>query len=446
MSKILIVDDEPMMVMVTKRVLSQKYEVLSASSGKEALEIYDREKPDLILSDLLMPEMNGFEMHQILQERYTERIPIMYMTADDTDETENKGFDLGAADFIRKPFRPDILLRRVENILTNLSQIKDLKEEATTDKLTGFINKGGAGAVFGRCCKEERGALMVVDLDSFKLVNDLYGHEAGDSILVAFAGVIRSILRSEDTVARIGGDEFLVFTKNVIEERVIADISQRINQQFLVRAKSLLGEDMDIPLGVSIGAVFVPAMGTEYEDLFKLADKALYLVKQNGKHGYFVYRSDVTPVASEEAENPTADLKRISQILEERNTPNAALWLNQEAFGSIYRFLIRFIQRYHGTAYKLIFTLVPSEPGLDKETFNNLVQMFGENLSRGLRKSDIMMQSKANQFFVLLPELNSQYIAAVIRRILDRWYLLDGASRLDILYDSALIRENGDAE
>ena len=127
MTKILIVDDEPMMLMVTKKILSGKYEILCANSAKEAIGIYDAEHPDMILTDLLMPEMTGFEMHQALQEKYTEKIPVMYMTADDADETEGKGFDLGAVDFIRKPFRADVLLRRVDNILQNREIIKDLK-------------------------------------------------------------------------------------------------------------------------------------------------------------------------------------------------------------------------------------------------------------------------------------------------------------------------------
>ena len=97
------------MIKVTEKILSERYEVLTASSGEEALEIYDREKPALVLSDLLMPGMNGFEMHEALQKKYGGKIPIMYMTADDADDLEGKGFDMGAMDFIRKPFRADVL-------------------------------------------------------------------------------------------------------------------------------------------------------------------------------------------------------------------------------------------------------------------------------------------------------------------------------------------------
>ena len=106
MTKILIVDDEPMVLMVTKQILSAEYEIICANNAREALDIYPKEKPDMILTDLLMPGMNGFEMHQTLLETYGDKVPIMYMTADDAEETEGKGFDLGAADFIHKPEDP----------------------------------------------------------------------------------------------------------------------------------------------------------------------------------------------------------------------------------------------------------------------------------------------------------------------------------------------------
>ncbi|MBR5089456.1 MAG: response regulator, partial [Ruminiclostridium sp.] len=123
--KILIVDDEPMMLMLTSRFLSADYDIIKANSGSEAIKLYEKEHPDMILSDLLMPEMSGFEMHKQLQEKFGEQIPVMFMTADESDEVEGKGFDVGAADFIRKPFQPPVLLKRIENIFKNLDRIND---------------------------------------------------------------------------------------------------------------------------------------------------------------------------------------------------------------------------------------------------------------------------------------------------------------------------------
>ncbi|MBR2524521.1 MAG: diguanylate cyclase [Clostridiales bacterium] len=441
MTKILVVDDEEMMIKVTEKILSERYEVLTASSGEEALEIYDREKPALVLSDLLMPGMNGFEMHEALQKKYGGKIPIMYMTADDADDLEGKGFDMGAMDFIRKPFRADVLMRRVGNILMNLEQIKDLKEEASTDKLTGFLNKAAVTDKLREVVKTERGVLMMIDLDSFKLVNDIYGHEKGDAVLVAFSNVIRSNMRSDDILGRAGGDEFIAFGINIIDEETVARISARINTQLYREAKKLLGDDFTIPLGVSIGGVFVPEEGTDYDELFPKADKALYFVKQNGKHGYSMF-GNPEDADFDARRDSKYEMDQLSKILEERNTSNCAFWLGQDAFSYVYRFMLRHINSYHGVAYKVLFTIVPIDSNTDAATFSVLTKQFGDALNSCLRKSDIMMQSKQNQYFLLLPEINEQHINVVIERILKKWSRYELSSLAKVKYVSELIESD----
>ena len=131
MPKILIVDDEKIMLKIASKILSSEYEIICANSGAEAIELFERERPDMVLSDLMMPEMDGYELHRLLQEKFSEPVPIMFMTADDSDESESKGFALGAADYIRKPLKADVLLRRVKNILDGLDKIHGLTEAAT---------------------------------------------------------------------------------------------------------------------------------------------------------------------------------------------------------------------------------------------------------------------------------------------------------------------------
>ena len=140
MSKILVVDDDEMMIMMTRHILATKYEVVTATSGAEAIEIFERERPDMVLSDLMMPEMDGYELHRILQEKSGEVVPIMFMSASEDDESEIKGFELGAADYIHKPMRPDVLLRRVGNVIDNLDKIHGLEVQASTDPLTKLLN------------------------------------------------------------------------------------------------------------------------------------------------------------------------------------------------------------------------------------------------------------------------------------------------------------------
>ena len=400
MSKILIVDDDEMMIMLARRILSTKYEVVTATSGAEAIEIFERERPDMILSDLMMPEMDGYELQRILQEKSGEVVPIMFMSASEDDESEIKGFEQGAADYIHKPMRPDVLLRRVGNIIENLEKIRKLEVKSSTDSLTKLLNKTAAQREIGEMVKKSAGALLMIDLDSFKLVNDIYGHNTGDKILIRFAELIKSVIRAEDLAGRMGGDEFIAFLQNVADEKVLQAKTISLNEQILIVAKKIMGSDMQIQLGVSIGAVFVPSEGREFTTLYKKADKALYEVKQNGKHGLSVFG------AQNSGKTSVGELSELRKILGERNNESGAYFVDFEAFKIIYRLLARM---EHKKGLMLIQFTVE----------NDLAEEFKEILVQSLRKSDCVTQN-GNKFLILLQEATESESEIVKNRILSR--------------------------
>ena len=189
---------------------------------------------------------------------------------------------------------------------------------------------------------------------------------------------------------------------------------------------------MKVPLGVSVGAVYSQA-GDELSELYKMADEALYDVKLNGKHSYRIY----SDMQKDEKDGPD-DIEDISRVLEERNAGNYALWLGQDAFSNIYRFIIRYIQSYHSVAYRLLFTVV-SAADESKPADPDSVSAFGEVLNKSLRKSDIMMQSGRNQFFLLLPELSDKYIDDVTERIISTWERSSVSQGIKVLHEAAVI-------
>jgi diguanylate cyclase (GGDEF)-like protein len=437
MSRILVVDDEPLIQKMVGNTLRESFKVLVVGSGEEAIEICDKELPDLILSDLYMPVMDGFQMYTAIKEKHgADTPPVIFMTGKEDASTEGRGFELGASDFIYKPFYKDILIHRIENVLKNHEHIQDLTKEATTDGLTGFLNKINVSETLSDICERESGALLIIDLDSFKLVNDMFGHDKGDLILSEFADLIRQYTRSEDITGRIGGDEFVAFLKGVKDERPVSEFTTRINEQLVIKTKAILGETMKIPIGASIGTVFVPLHGTNFNDLFHMADKALYAVKLNGKHGYAIYNDNNVNAAST---TPEEDMKMLSRIFEERHTANCALWVGQEAFSYIYRYMLRFIQSYHGVAYKVLFTVTPKEEDISSELFTKIVEAMGGILKNSLRKSDIMMQSKANQFFLFLPEITEEYIDGVIWRTIGVWEKNEYSKYVDVDYEAEIV-------
>ena len=315
MKKILIVDDMIVSLMMTENMLCGHYITFCASSGSEAIEIYRRERPDMVLSDLRMPGMSGYELQQMLQKEMQKTIPFMFMTADSNEDTETQGFENGAMDFIRKPFRPDVLLRRVGNILQTVDQIEGLKRHASTDSLTGLLNKSSAAEKLKVVCARARGALLMIDLDSFKPVNDIYGHFMGDRLLISFADILRATMRMDDVLGRVGGDEFIAFFHGMQDEEGVAHKTALINERILTAAKDLMGEAMSVPLGASVGCVFVPQSGVDFSSLAKKADKALYAAKQSGKHGYAVFGEARTQAGDGEA----TTLSNVEKILDERS-------------------------------------------------------------------------------------------------------------------------------
>ncbi len=413
----MIVDDERISLMMTTHILSSAYSTVSASSGKEALELYAREKPDMILSDLRMPEMTGYELQQNMVKEFGDHVPFMFMTADTDEESESRGFENGAMDFIRKPFRADVLLNRVANILRTVEKIQGLKKAAVMDPMTGLLNKASAEAEIERMCSSSQGVLMMIDLDSFKLVNDIYGHAMGDKILIRFAEILSAVVRPMDIVGRLGGDEFVAFCQNVSEEVVIEKKSRFINKHILEAAKEFMGEDMTIPIGASLGCVFVNKEDRNFNLLHKKADKALYNVKKNGKHGFEFYRDGSSDDAH--SSNLPSGLEHAVKVLAERNEGRGAFVLGYENFRTAYRFLVRLNANYQKEISILLFTVKEKTAG--ENLAEEGIDAFIELLASSLRQSDIVSKNAKNQCLVVLPETPSSNVKVVIDRIMDKW-------------------------
>ena len=438
---IMIVDDDSANLRTAGHILSRNnMRVTALSSGKELLDrVKNSELPDLILLDIKMPEMDGFETLKRLRILENElgigEIPVVFLTADDTADTENQGLEAGVSDYIRKPFDPNILLRRVHNIVSKEKRLHTLRNEADTDKLTGFLNKAAFARAASGLCSSDLGSLLMVDLDSFKLVNDLFGHKMGDNVLISFSDILRETVPEGSTIGRLGGDEFAVFVSGLSDAAGISEITRQMNEKLLDRAKELMGEDMGIPLGVSVGAVFVPVHGDDYDELLRLADKALYVVKKNGKHSCSVYMADAD---SEEALQASVhSISRISEILGERSIPNMALQLDKDSFAYVYRYIMRYIMRNQRSLYKVLFTL-RAEEGIDEHSYKEYCDMFGSHIRENLRKTDILMRNRFNQYFVILTDIREQDIDIVTGNLKRKWEL-SGGKGLVITYETEFV-------
>ena len=419
-NRIYLVDDDTFNLKIATSILTKNgIEVTTFNSGIKLLDYLKDDTPDLILLDIMMPEMDGFEtlanIRKLEEELDLEEIPVIFLTSDEDNESETKGFEMGVSDYIRKPFEPAVLIKRITNVLKRQETLHKFHEEATIDNLTGLLNKSATNNKLEMLCRRKPGYLMMIDLDSFKLVNDIYGHAAGDKILISFSILLSGFLGHDDIVGRVGGDEFTAFSISLKNENEIQEFCDNLNSTLVSDAKRILGEDMEIPLGASIGAVYMTGQGEEYSDALKKADKALYNVKNAGKHGFAMYTEE-----DSSDDEDIMDLKTLSMILSERNVSSSALKLDKASFVGVYRYIMRYVIRYHRNACKLLISLDTNEDMSNTEALE-YYEKFGDHIGNVLRRSDLLMQVRKNMYFVILTDIKIEAVEQVVGNIIRSW-------------------------
>ncbi|MFP4461833.1 MAG: diguanylate cyclase domain-containing protein [Thermotogota bacterium] len=288
---VLIVDDVTQNIVILNNTLKAAYNTLFAKSGEEALKIARENKPDLILLDVMMPGMNGFEVcKELKKDEALKNIPVIFVTALNDTGNESEGLNLGAVDYIRKPYNIDIVKLRVRNHLKMKEYRDELIRLSNTDRLTAIPNRRAIMEAFEREIKlsirnQQPIGFMMLDIDFFKNYNDNYGHIAGDVTLYEVAQAISKILeRPTDMVGRYGGEEFLCILPNTDKKGVMK------KSQDILEAVSGLGiphqySDVSCVITISIGACsLVPELNKTVEYYVDLADKALYHSKNTGRN------------------------------------------------------------------------------------------------------------------------------------------------------------------
>lgn len=286
---ILVVDDQAGNIQLLYNILKQDFEVCMATNGYAALDICRSQMPDLVLLDLVMPAMDGTEVCRLLKaDEATASIPVIFITAQNNPIVEADCLDIGAADFITKPFHPKVVMARVRTQIALKRQEEMLRSFALIDALTGIPNRRQFDAVIDsewrRCARSGQSlALLMIDIDSFKRFNDHYGHQAGDECLRLLAATLRSPLkRSHDFVARYGGEEFACVLPDTSLEGAIAKagkLEAAVRALAIPHVESATADVVTISVGV---AVTRPSRETPFITIMAQADQALYSAKHDG--------------------------------------------------------------------------------------------------------------------------------------------------------------------
>jgi diguanylate cyclase (GGDEF)-like protein len=288
--RILIIDDEPHNLNILRIFLnSLHYEIFTVEDGTKAQEMVKETMPDLILLDVMMPEISGFEICKNLTAEAEFDTPIMFLSANAQKEDILQGLRLGAVDYLTKPFDLDVLERKVEIALHQKAKIKNLKKDnkqlaklVYVDALTGLYNRAYLDITIRMISEGTKKfqAAMMVDMDYFKDINDNFGHLVGDQVLREVAAIIQSKVSSDHDLAfRYGGDEYLVLLHNEANCVEIANsIIKEVDSLKVSLAPNKLQE-----FSVSIGLTnhFDP---TCFEQIISQADAALLGAKNSGRH------------------------------------------------------------------------------------------------------------------------------------------------------------------
>jgi len=293
---VLVVDDNELIRrLATKLLTKNNYEVTTAINGIDAIEKISIVKPDVVLLDVMMPGMDGFECcRQIKNNESTMDIPVILVSSNTETIDKIKGLEIGASDYIVKPFDYGELLARVSTQIKMKSLLDELgkknsrlEELVKKDSLTNLYNHRyfyeRLTSEFNTS-KRDKSSLscLICDIDRFKNINDTYGHQAGDDIIKSLAAIFRSEIRPDDVPSRYGGEEFaFILPRTDIREAAV--LAEHIRQS--VENNTFTFGDISISVTISIGVSCFPDNSAHtHSELICFADEALYAAKQDGRN------------------------------------------------------------------------------------------------------------------------------------------------------------------
>lgn len=296
--KMMIVDDLEVNRGILQMIFQERFTILEAGNGQEALDVLKENGNyvDIILLDLIMPVMDGTEFLKLKRASpELSDIPVIIITAGEPAERQVNMLALGANDYITKPFVEEIVIQRVNNVLESNRRFREILREydtvakqARTDPLTGISNRTITEQLIGHILfnqKEKIHALLMLDIDNFKSINDTYGHAGGDEALSYLARKLTSFFRKEDVIGRFGGDEFCVFMTGVPSMELVLEKCTALCRILA----SERADGLPMPITVSVGAAISDKEANTFDELYQNADQALYDAKRHGKNRVAIY-------------------------------------------------------------------------------------------------------------------------------------------------------------
>jgi len=282
---VLIVDDTETNIDILLELLGEKYDILVALNGENALSILEEEHVDLILLDIMMPSMDGYSVCSILKSKESLRdIPVIFITAKTDEDSIEKAYEVGGIDYVTKPFKPRELLARIKTQLKLKEMLEHLEYIASHDVMTGLYNRRKFFSLSIERFKQSKKGLcaVMIDIDKFKNINDTYGHHIGDEVIKLVTKTISENLLDNAFLGRIGGEEFAAICYSEDPNHVLENI-----EKIRVKIENLelkTDDGKSVKFTISEGIAKVTQDTKSLDELLKEADIALYEAKGSGRN------------------------------------------------------------------------------------------------------------------------------------------------------------------
>lgn len=411
MKHILMVDDVATNLKCAGEILKDEYEITTAKSGEKAFLLMKEKTPDLILLDINMPDMNGFEVFEKLKsDSEFSKIPVVFCTAEINKEAEIKGFEMGAADFIRKPYIPEVLCSRIKRVLEDY-ELREEKKAASEVP----IRKNNCQRLADKAdSRQVNGYFLLFRIDNFKRADQLFGSAAGDEIIKRAVRVFEEKTGSDGCVCHIDGDLFAGFLEGIQEKarskilirRIIAGIEFEINEGFQ--------ESFGSKLTLSVGIAGKPKDGKSFSSLKECADKALYYVDQNRNQSYHFYHTEQSEWKEMTEEKERIMILQFRKMFSGKEEERSDGWENLQR---AYRLFSHCGENVKKNVQLVLFQVSQVQK---REDEREIAVLLDEVISGFLRKGDIVVKSGWLQYLVLLMNTSCENGEMAAKRIQKR--------------------------
>lgn len=297
------------------------------------------------------------------------------------------------------------------------------------DYLTEILNRRSGEYRITEQLSQGEGALVIIDLDNFKMVNDTFGHMMGDYVLKQVADVLK-MHQKKHIVCRMAGDEFLVFVRDALCEEDVVPVVDAIMDSFTTRCEK---DDILANTSLSIGIALTVQEGKSYKQLFRCADRAMYYVKQNGKGGYSFHNSEDT-----KTDNSTkVDLERLVNSIRHAHGGKGAYRVEYQQFLKISEFVEKFTKRNHQKVQLVLLTIdFDRSIPMELEERDYLMKDLELSVAKALRSVDVCTRFSSAQLLLLLVDTTQEYVAPTVQRMLGQFYALHNPSKIKITYET----------